>query len=257
MPYRDARSALESRRDDLRRELDELRPQAEALREVARAQEAVERELAATEARLAQMDTPDPLLEDLRIASPCNARWDAMKGDNHVRFCAECEKNVYDLSSLTREAANRLLAGAGDDLCVRLYRRADGTVLTADCPVGLRRKQVRRAVYGTVGAGALLAAGTMAAGMVTMGKRVAPARAGKVAEVPESYVPQPLSPDPDRGVVFVYHQEAQPQRAGMDLELWADGRAVRIMDGGIHMPLSASDQATVREIPHARRPAPA
>jgi hypothetical protein len=42
MAYRDDRSALESRRDDLRRELDELKSRAEALRDTIHAQESVD-----------------------------------------------------------------------------------------------------------------------------------------------------------------------------------------------------------------------
>src|SRR6185369_13231719 len=98
---------------------------------------------------------PSPL-DTVRIASPCSADWDAMQGDDRVRFCGECKKNVYNLSALTRQAAEELLvreAGA----CVQVYRRADGTVLTSDCPVGRRRLRVRRAV-AVVGAGMFTAA---------------------------------------------------------------------------------------------------
>ena len=37
-----------------------------------------------------------PVLENLRVASPCGARWDEMQGDAHARFCGQCQKNVYD-----------------------------------------------------------------------------------------------------------------------------------------------------------------
>jgi len=49
---------------------------------------------------------------------------------------------------------------------VRLYRRADGTVLTADCPDGVRRKKRRLALFGAVGAG-LMAAGAAATASTT------------------------------------------------------------------------------------------
>src|SRR5580692_5301231 len=64
MPYRDDRHALETRRDDLRRELADLGVQAEALRDVLRAQDAVARDLAATEARLADLDARCARLRD-------------------------------------------------------------------------------------------------------------------------------------------------------------------------------------------------
>lgn len=81
------------------------------------------------------------LLTDLRIASPCSADWNAMTGDERRRFCAQCRLHVHNLSAMTRQEAEAVLQQAGQGrVCVRFYRRADGTVLTQDCPVGLRRR---------------------------------------------------------------------------------------------------------------------
>jgi hypothetical protein len=63
-------------------------------------------------------------------------------GTDRVRFCAECKKNVYNISEMTRRDAEALLQGNAD-ICARVFRRADGTVLTEDCPVGLRTKIAR------------------------------------------------------------------------------------------------------------------
>jgi len=84
------------------------------------------------------MTDPTRMLNSIRIASPCTASWDAMSGDDTVRFCGECKLNVYNLSNMTAARAASLLDGAEGRLCVRLYRRADGTVITRDCPVGAR-----------------------------------------------------------------------------------------------------------------------
>jgi hypothetical protein len=97
---------------------------------------------------------PLSVLNDLRIASPCPASWHAMRGDDRVRFCDSCSKSVYNLSDLTAAEATALIRESEGRLCVRLYRRADGTVLTADCPVGLRhalrRRLLRLATVGVV-----------------------------------------------------------------------------------------------------------
>jgi hypothetical protein len=61
-----------------------------------------------------------------------------MKGDDRVRFCSQCSLNVYNLSSMKPEEAESLVQQHEGRLCVRFYRRRDGTVLTGDCPVGLR-----------------------------------------------------------------------------------------------------------------------
>src|SRR6188474_1603408 len=84
------------------------------------------------------------VLNDLHIASPCPASWHSMRGDDRVRFCDSCSKSVYNLSDLTATEATALIRESEGHLCVRLYRRADGTVLTADCPAGLRRVVRRR-----------------------------------------------------------------------------------------------------------------
>ncbi len=85
------------------------------------------------------------VLEDVRIASPCSASWDAMKGDDRVRFCGACEKNVYNLSGMTRPEAMQFLRTHEGHLCLRFYQRADGTILTQDCPVGLQAVKRRLA----------------------------------------------------------------------------------------------------------------
>jgi hypothetical protein len=59
-----------------------------------------------------------------------------MIGDTRQRFCGDCKMNVYNLSGMTKQEAENLIVNAEGRLCVRFFRRADGTVLTKDCPVG-------------------------------------------------------------------------------------------------------------------------
>ena len=77
-------------------------------------------------------------LDTIQVASPCNAAWDDMAGTERMRFCPLCQKTVYNLSAMTREQAVKLIRQKEGKACVRLYKRRDGTVLTSDCPVGLR-----------------------------------------------------------------------------------------------------------------------
>ena len=62
-----------------------------------------------------------------------------MEGDERVRFCGECRKNVYNLSAMSRAEAEALVSETEGRICVRFYQRRDGTVLTDNCPVGLRK----------------------------------------------------------------------------------------------------------------------
>ena len=83
-------------------------------------------------------------LDYVRVASPCEADWDQMIGDESARFCGQCSLNVYNLSSMTKSEAESLIARTEGRLCVRFYRRRDGSIITKDCPVGLRA--IRRRV---------------------------------------------------------------------------------------------------------------
>jgi hypothetical protein len=101
------------------------------------------------------------MLDQIKIASPCSADWEQMEGDDRVRFCGECQKNVFNLSAMTRRDAEALLLEKNGNLCARLYRRNNGTVLTEDCSVGLRLKAVhlrRRIGWAIAGAFSLAAA---------------------------------------------------------------------------------------------------
>jgi len=82
-------------------------------------------------------------INSLRVASPCPASWDDMTGDERTRACGLCKLNVYNLSAMTANEVETLITGSKGRLCIRLYRRADGTVITQDCPVGIRALQKR------------------------------------------------------------------------------------------------------------------
>jgi len=78
-----------------------------------------------------------------------------MRGDDRARFCNLCSLHVYNIAELTRKQAADLITKTEGRICGRVYRRADGTIITKDCPVGLRaiRRRVARisgAVFATV-----------------------------------------------------------------------------------------------------------
>ncbi len=84
-----------------------------------------------------------PLLDRIRIASPCAMKWDHMTpvGDGErVRRCDQCRLSVHNISDMTRDESEAFLRSIvpGGRVCGALWRRADGAILTRDCPVGLR-----------------------------------------------------------------------------------------------------------------------
>ncbi len=141
--------------------------------------------------------TPIPLLQSVRVASPCNAVWEDMKAveGERVHFCMGCQKNVYNLSAMSQGEAEGLLRRHEGRLCVRYYQRHDGTVLSGDCPIGAR----------AVGMG-LIRRSAMAAGLFAMlfGAMAAmnnaqqqtphpiPAVAGGISVTPP--MPEPVAP---------------------------------------------------------------
>jgi hypothetical protein len=95
----------------------------------------------------------------IEVAAPCDQKWEDMRGDDRVRHCDACALNVYDLRGLKAEQIQALFVESeGRRVCGRVFRRRDGTVITADCPVGLAEKAWRHARNGTL---------TMAAGLFT------------------------------------------------------------------------------------------
>ena len=84
-------------------------------------------------------------LDSIKVASPCPADWDTMIGDERKRFCTQCSLNVFNLSEMTRDDAEQFMFESEGRICARFYRRADGTIITKDCPVGVRavRDRVR------------------------------------------------------------------------------------------------------------------
>src|SRR3974377_2446301 len=92
----------------------------------------------------------------IRIATPCPARWEDMGGDDRVRFCDQCRKNVYNLSAMTAAEATALLQDKKGKLCARIYQRADGSILTEDCPVGIARQWRRVKTFAGAALGTVL-----------------------------------------------------------------------------------------------------
>jgi hypothetical protein len=171
MAYRDDREALEGHQAELEAKLHELRAKLAESKSVEASMLATVRELEETYAKLNAMKARAttgsprrelPLLDRVYIASPCAVPWESMTGDERQRLCASCDKTVYDVSAMTRDEAESLLRAKSTDACLRIFRRFDGTVLTADCPVGVVKKQRARrrgAIAGVLAATAAAATG--------------------------------------------------------------------------------------------------
>jgi len=58
-------------------------------------------------------------LTKVSVAAPCPADWDSLVGGDRVRFCSQCQLNVYNLSAMSKFEAESLIARTEGRLCVR------------------------------------------------------------------------------------------------------------------------------------------
>ena len=142
MSYRDDVQALAARKSALEHELSTLTKERDAAHR--------DLEDARAKARL-------PVLDNIRVGTPCRVAWDAMPGDERKRACSKCEKNVYNISELTRAEAEALIIQHEGKLCVRYYQRPDGTILLSDCTIRGAAYWKRRA--GVAALAAMVAVG--------------------------------------------------------------------------------------------------
>ncbi len=137
-------------------------------------------------------------LNHVKIASPCSVDWEDMIGNDRRRFCGQCELNVFNLSDMTQREAEALINQAEGRLCVRFFRRADGSILTKNCPVGLRAASQRlsRIATATLSAVVAFVAGTGLYGLaqalngITKGRVMERQNVMGVMAQPQSYTPK-------------------------------------------------------------------
>ncbi|MDQ3031277.1 MAG: hypothetical protein M3Y87_02595 [Myxococcota bacterium] len=259
-PYRDRREALVARRRALAREHEETARAVERRERIARQLVVIDDEL---------RTSVEPLLASIAIGTPCRTRWDDMIGNDVVRRCGQCDRDVHDLSRMTRDEVHRLLALADETPCVRLRRRSDGRVVTADCPPP-DRKTIPRAI-ACAAAGAVL--GMTASGVVTMamappGASVEPRPSVVVASAPSAVersreqvrvealraTPEPWGDDVGDAIMGDVSFEPPREETPLDLDReirwtapqsWEVSRAV--IERGLDAPTGRSSRVIPRE----------
>jgi len=104
------------------------------------------RELGGLESSPREGELTLPRRVRLSVASPCTERWASMPGDDRVRRCTRCDRQVMDLAGLTAGEVESLCSAREITLGARVFRRADGAVTTSDCEVGRPRRLAMRAL---------------------------------------------------------------------------------------------------------------
>jgi hypothetical protein len=195
-PYRDELSPLRSQLDALRAEAAALDARLGQADELKKRRAEVAAEASELEKRLRNLQT-QTTLDGIRIASPCSANWDDMVGDERVRFCGSCTKNVYNIAGMTRDEANVLFReNEGGRVCLRIFKRADGTVITADCPEGVKKKRIRRL--------AMVAGGLAASAAAAVAGLGSSRTMGDIAIAGGVHMGVPTQPEPVAGGIDVH-----------------------------------------------------
>lgn len=146
-------------------------------------------------------------IQAMRVAKPCSASWEAMTGDERSRMCSQCSIRVYNIEEMTASEVRDFVFTNEGRTCIRLHRRADGTVITKDCPKGLQR--MRKRAFGIAAAAFAAVLGLFS---ISFGQKGHP---DPTRLVPGSTVEQTCPTDPEKdiaiqGVVMDTHGASIP-----------------------------------------------
>lgn len=61
----------------------------------------------------------------IEVPAPCPKDWNEMIGDEKTRLCRRCDKDIYDISAMTRKEAGKLVAKSAGSICGRKARTVD------------------------------------------------------------------------------------------------------------------------------------
>ena len=61
-------------------------------------------------------------IDSVEVKGPCTEDWEKMHGNDLVRFCSHCAKDVKDLSALTRKEAMRMVRASNGGICIRYVK---------------------------------------------------------------------------------------------------------------------------------------
>ena len=72
--------------------------------------------------------------------------WDRLQGNDRIRYCDQCNLNVYNLADMSPGEVDEIVRKSEGRLCGRLYVRDDQTATIRDCPKSVFRKRLQAAL---------------------------------------------------------------------------------------------------------------
>ncbi|HJS52369.1 MAG TPA: hypothetical protein VJ781_10755, partial [Pyrinomonadaceae bacterium] len=132
-------------------------------------------------------------IDRIKVKDPCTQDWETMRGNDTVRFCDHCWKNVTDISTMTRKRAMKVVRKSKGSLCVRyLEEPRDHSPMFADRLTSLTRRAPSLAT-GAMGASLVLSTAAYAQGPV--GQRAPQPQISNQEKSPTQKSKEPASPD--------------------------------------------------------------
>jgi len=68
-------------------------------------------------------------LRNLAIPNPCPKNWEEMEGDASTRHCESCDKDVVDVTGMSKTEAIELFEESTERVCVHGRANRDGRLL--------------------------------------------------------------------------------------------------------------------------------
>lgn len=142
------------------------------------------------------------------LSFTCPKLWAQMQGNEKTRFCDVCQKNVHNLSMMTAQERQSLLAGTGESPCVAYFKHVNGTPIDVTAlPDGIPlKKKLTKAALVSMSAVAVSSIAINTATLLAMAMKDQEApTTGKggcgnhmmvmgIAPLPPGYIPPPLPP---------------------------------------------------------------
>src|SRR5688572_4565574 len=111
-------------------------------------------------------------IDSVRVKDPCTKAWDEMTGNDQVRFCTHCDKEVNNLSAMTRKEALKLVRKSGGSLCIRYVQQP----ITKAPMFSEQLTQITRRRSPLMAAGVMTASLTLSTLAYAQGGAMVPAR---------------------------------------------------------------------------------
>ena len=136
------------------------------------------------------------------LSFTCPKLWAQMEGNEKTRFCDVCQKNVHNLSMMTAEERQALLAGTGESPCVAYFKYLNGAPIdvTALPEANPLKRKLTQAALVTASAVGLASIGMSSMALIEASKDQEAPTTGwgvmitGVACPPPGYVSPPLPP---------------------------------------------------------------